>query len=168
MSEKQNALDKISEATFYIKLMDHLELSKIPLTDSFDFQTEYSYLLSGILNACYSACEFLKQNKLYKDVVKDFVYKNQFFYGSGPNGGLRTVSTHFRPVKPTTFGYLPPPANNVILRFREKSQPIDSHNIVLDFTNSSFYLSNDKPQNSLNDQCAMHINELRNLIKQLT
>lgn len=168
MIEKKNALEKITEATFYLKLMDQLELKKQPLTDDFDFETEYSYLLSGILNACYSACEFLKQNKLHKDTVKAFVHKHSFFYSSGPNGGLRTISTHFRPVKPSILGYVPPPGNNVILRFREERQPIDAHNLTLNFgSSSSFYLNDNSPQNSLNDLCAQHINELKKLIEQL-
>jgi len=168
MQEKHNALEKVAEATFYLKLMDQLELKKKPLTDDFDFQTEYTYLLSGFLNACYSACEFLKQNKSYKEPVKKFVYENSFFYSSGPNGGLRTVSTHFRPVKPSVLGYIPPPANNVILRFREKQESIDPHNIVLDFdSGSSFYLDDTAPQNPLNDKCAEHLTCLKKLIEEI-
>lgn len=168
MSEKQNALEKVAEATFYLKLMDQLELKKQPLTDNFDYQTEYSYLLSGLLNACYSACEFLKQNKSFKDTVKTFVYDHSFFYSSGPNGGLRTVSTHFRPVRPSILGYIPPPGNKVIFRFREKQESIDPHNVVLDFgSSSSFYLDDTSPQNSLNDKCAEHITCLRKLIEEI-
>lgn len=168
MLEKQNALEKVAEATFYLKLMDQLELKKQPLTDNFDYQTEYTYLLSGLLNACYSACEFLGQNKLFRDKVKKFVYDQSFFYSSGPNGGLRTVSTHFRPVRPAKLGYIPPPNDNVILRFREKQESVDPHNVVLDFgSSSSFYLDETSPQNSLNDKCAEHIICLRKFIEEI-
>lgn len=168
MSEKQNALEKVAEANFYLKLMDQLELKKQPLTDNFDYQTEYSYLLSGFLNACYSACEFLKQNKSFKDKVKKFVYDHSFFYGSGPNGGLRTVSTHFRPVKPAKLGYISPPSDNVIVRFREKKESIDPHNVVLNFgSNSLFYLDETSAQNSINDKYAEHIICLRKFIEEI-
>ena len=166
MEPEENALIKVDEARFYLELMDQLEMRRQPLTAERDTSAEFSYLLSGLLNACYSCTEHLKQRKANRDRVASFRKDHSQFYGSGPRGGWRTQSVHFRSVKPESEGYHPPPGNNVVLRFRERAEPAMRGNAVnLEFGHGSFYFTEEGPQNSICDLCAVHIYQLEELIK---
>lgn len=161
-----NAEQKLDEANFYLNLMDRIELERSSLTKGREASLEYSYLLSAFLNACYSCTEHLKQNKSNVDIVKQFRQRHSDFYASGPTGGWRTQAVHFRPVTPAHDGYIPPPGNNAILRFR-KSQPYippkgDSAN--LQFGPGRFYFSCNGAQNSICDVCSVQLHDLKNLI----
>lgn len=114
-----NANQKIDEAQFYLTLMDKIEMERASLTKEREAKTEFSYLLSAFLNACYSCTGHLEQNEQYKETAKGFRKKHPNFYASGSEGGWRTQAVHFRPVEPQHDGYIPPPGNNVIMRFRD-------------------------------------------------
>lgn len=161
-----NAREKLDEALFYLKLMDRIEIGRSSLTDGRQPATEFSYLFSAFLNACYSCTEHLRQNKSNLDELKKFRVSHRDFYSSGPNGGLRTQTVHFRPVTPGHDGYIPPPGDNVIIRFREEQpySPPSGEAVNLSFGPGSFYLSSDKPQNSICDICAVHVSEIQALI----
>lgn len=161
-----NARQKLDEAKFYLQLMDRVEMARHPLTESRDPKTEFFYLLSAFLNACYSCTEHLKQQKTNVDVVKQFRTKHSDFYASGPNGGWRTRAVLFRNVQPGHDGYIPPPGNNVILRFRDvgPAKPQNGGAITLAYGPGNYYFSDDGPQNSICDLCAVHLGQLRELI----
>lgn len=161
-----NAKQKLDEAYFYLQLMDRIEMGRHSLTANRDPKTEFSYLLSAFLNACYSSTEHLKQEKANVEVVKQFRIKCSEFYGSGPNGGWRTRTVHFRNVEPAHDGYVPPPGNNVIIRFRDTSpaEPQNGGSIALKFRHGNYYFSDQGPQNSICDLCAVHLGQLRELI----
>ena len=161
-----NARQKLDEAYFYLQLMDKIEMYRHSLTENREPKTEFSYLLSAFLNACYSSTEHLKQEKANVEVVKQFRTRHSEFYGSGSNGGWRTRAVHFRNVEPAHEGYIPPPGNNVILRFRDKkpAEPQNGSSITLTFGPGNFYFSDQGPQNSICDLCAVHLGQLRELV----
>ncbi|WP_138679165.1 hypothetical protein [Candidatus Accumulibacter phosphatis] len=161
-----NANQKLDEASFYLNLMDRIEMERSSLTKNREASIEFSYLLSAFLNACYSCAEHLKQNKSNVDIVKQFRNTHSNFYASGPNGGWRTQAVHFRPVKPEHDGYIPPPGNNVIFRFRESKLyiPPKGDSVKFQFGPGSFYFSSEQAQNSICDVCATHLHDLKNLI----
>lgn len=161
-----NAKQKLDEAYFYLQLMDRIEMDRHSLTPDRDPKTEFSYLLSAFLNACYSSTEHLKQETANVEIVKQFRTRHSEFYGSGPNGGWRTRAVHFRSVEPSHDGYIPPPGNNVILRFRDTrpAEPQNGSSTTLTFGPGNFYFSDQGPQNSICDLCAVHLGQLRELV----
>lgn len=165
-----NANQKFDEAGFYLNLMDKIELERSSLTRGREASLEFSYLLSAFLNACYSCTEHLKQNKSNQDFIKQFRHRYADFYASGPNGGWRTQAVHFRPVTPGHDGYIPPPGNNAILRFREPQPYISpkGDSVNFQFGPGSFYFSKGSAQNSICDICAVHLNDLKCLISLCT
>lgn len=165
-----NAKQKLDEAWFYLQLMDRIEMGRQSLTANRDPKKEFSYLLSAFLNACYSSTEHLKQEKANVVTVKQFCTEHSEFYGSGPNGGWRTKVVHFRNIEPAHDGHIPPPGNNVILRFREtrSGEPQDGNSIPLKFGPGKFYFSDRGPQNSICDLCAVHLGDLRVLVNNCT
>ena len=162
---EENASTKIDEAKFYLELMDQIEGRRQPLTNERELSVEFSYLLSAFLNACYSCTEHLKLRNSNRDRVVTFRRAHSEFYASGPNGGWRTKTVHFRNVGPTSDGYHPPPGNNVILRFREKAEPeAPGEPANLSFGPGYFYFSESGQQNSICDLCAVHIPKLQELV----
>jgi hypothetical protein len=124
-------------------------------------------LLSAFLNACYSVGEILKQEIKYVDEVKNIRLTRRDIYKNGANGGWRTISVHFSPVKPEVDGYIPPPGDKIILNFsyRKKYTPPPGDNIVLDFgKNKRFYFTKESPQNSITDICREHLGEIQKLV----
>ena len=160
-----NATAKLDEAGFYLSLMDRIEMERSSLTDDRQPEKEFGYLLSAFLNSCYSCIEYLAREKDNEKAVVDFKKSHPDFYKSGSNGGWRTQAVHYRPVTPQHDGYIPPPGNNAILRFREKATP--NHvggRVEIRFGPGSFYFTSNEPQNSICDLCAEHISHIKNLI----
>lgn len=161
-----NALVKLDEAAFYLALMDKLELERASFTDTRKPEIEFSYLLSALLNACYSCTEHLIRNRVNHDLIKRFRDSHPNFYKSGSDGGWRTQAVHFRPVNPQHDGYIPPPGNNVILRFREKAKPHKpGEPIKLSFGAGSYYFTDTGPQNSICNLCSQHLSYIQKLIR---
>lgn len=169
-STVQNAKEKFDEASFYLDLMDTVEIKRSALTKNRSAEQEFSYLLSAFLNACYSVTEHLKSNALLVSKIKEFRSLHPVFYSSSHDGGLRNQSTHLKPVKPAHDGYIPPPGSNVILRFRSQGEPYippaPGEPINLNFSSGSFYLSTQSQQNSICDLCAVHLGEIKKFIEQ--
>lgn len=163
-----NANEKLDEAHFYLSLMDKIETSRTSFTKDRGAEQEFSYLLSAFLNACYSTTEYLKQNQKLIEKVKSFRAFHPDFYESSKKGGLRNRATHQSPVKPSHDGYIPPPLKNVILRFRREDDPYVPPKLgePIAFGPGNFYLSNENPQNSICDLCAIHLGEIKKLIEQ--
>ena len=162
-----NSKKKIDEALFYLALMDRIEIERSSLTKEREAKIEFSYLLSAFLNACYSCTEHLKQNAANKDTVRSFREKHPDFYASGSKGGWRTQAVHFRPVEPEHDGYIPPPGDNIIMRFRDTKPYIPPPGNAVDFSFGSagrFYFSASGAQNSICDLCAIHLGDLKTLV----
>lgn len=169
-STVQNAKEKFDEANFFLDLMDTVEIKRNALTRNRSVEQEFSYFLSAFLNACYSVTEHLKSNLSLVPKIKEFRSLHPDFYGPSQNGGLRNKSTHLKPVKPAHDGYISPPGNNVILRFREQDEPYippaPGEPINFNFSSGSFYLSTESQQNSICDLCAVHLGEIKKFIEQ--
>ncbi len=160
-----NARTKLDEAKFYLDLMDKIELDRTPFTQDRTPDVEFSYLLSAFLGACYSSIEHLSRQKENEKATVDFKKNNPAFYKSGSEGGWRTQAVHFRPISPQHDGYIPPPGNNVTMRFREKAQSTTSgRNISLSFGPGRFYFTAIGPQDSICNVCARHLTQVDQLI----
>lgn len=164
-----NASTKIEEALFYLDLMDRIEQSRKALTRSRCVESEFSFLLSAFLNACYSCTEYLKRGESNKARIRQFRRTHGEIYDPGQTGGWRTRAVHFYPVIPGHDGYIPPPGDNVILRFREKTHLEQTEaSINPDFSQGYFYFSSDSPQNSICDLCAQHVKALKKLAEEFS
>lgn len=160
-----NAREKLDEACFFLRLMDKIEMDRSSLTNERPPEKEFAYLLSALLGACYSSIEHLARERLNEPSVVSFKRSHPEFYKSGASGGWRTQAVHFRPVNPQHDGYIPPPGNNVILRFRKEAEPIrDGAHVELRFGSGRFYFSPSGPQNSICDLCSEHILQIQKLI----
>ena len=123
--------------------------------------------LSAFLNACYSSLAHLEQELRLRKKVSLFKKAHQDFYAhssEGSKGGWRTQAVHFRPVDPGHDGYIPPPGDRVIIRFREKISDSKPGEANLNFTRM-FYFYAEQPQNSICDLCAVHSHALQEFIR---
>lgn len=170
LSVIENAEEKLDEARFFLDLMDRLEIKRVSYTKNRLVEVEFSFLLSAFLNACYSCGEQLRRDARYKETILEFRRRYPEFYQHGQDGGWRTKSVHFYPVKPKHDGYIPPPLDNIILRQRgdEPYVPPDPGSVNFDFSTREghFYFSNEPYQNSICDLCAIHLHRLRELVDQ--
>jgi hypothetical protein len=161
-----NARQKLDEAGFYLQLMDRIETERRSLTEGREPKTEFSYLLSAFLNACYSCTEYLSRQKASAEAAERFQKEHATLYGRGPNGGWRTRAVHYRHVEPQRDGYIPPPGENIILKARgtRPAEPQTGKSITLTAGPGRFYFSEDGPQNSICELCAVHLDQLRQLV----
>lgn len=161
-----NSIAKLDEANFYLSLMDRIEIERSSLTDDRQPEKEFGYLLSAFLNSCYSCIEYLAREKSNEKDVVNFKKSHPEFYKSGRDGGWRTQAVHYRPVTPEYEGYIPPPGNNAIIRFREKSMLNRAGGrVVLKFGPGRFYFTAGNPQNSICDLCAEHVCKVKSLVE---
>ena len=158
------AREKLGEADFFLRLMDRAEINPKPLIDGNDVIKEFTFYLSALLNACYSVAAYLKvSDPRAEELAKKFLRDHAQYYAHGK--GLRTIAVHFKPVKPGHHGYIPPPGDSVILRFRELQTEQQGNNIGFDFSATGrYYFSNGNPQNSICDLCAVHMAALSRLV----
>ncbi len=158
------AREKLGEADFFLRLMDRAELKRQPLMEGNDVINEFTFYLSALLNACYSVASYLKESDPpAKELAIKFLQEHADYYARGK--GRRSIAVHFRPLKPGHHGYIPPPRNNVILRFRELQTERQGDNINVDFAATGrYYFGNGNPQNAIGDLCAVHIAALRRLV----
>lgn len=159
------AREKLGEVDFFLRLMDRAELTRQPLIEGNDVIKEFTFHLSALLNACYSVVKYLvKSDSRASELASRFKQVHAKYYAYGK--GLRTIAVHFKPVKPAHHGYIPPPGNKVILRFRELQTEQQGNNINVDFaaTGRYYFYGDETPQNSICDLCAVHIAALRRLV----
>lgn len=158
------AREKVGEADFFLRPMDRAELARQPLIEGNDVIKEFTFHLSALLNACYSvACHLKESDPRAEKLASKFLREHAQYYAHGK--GLRTIAVHFKPVKPGHHGYIPPPGDSVILRFRELQTGQQGNNIGFDFAATGrYYFSNGNAQNSIGDLCAVHIAALRRLV----
>ena len=162
----QNAKKKFEEAKYFLELMDKLEVEQAPLTEGRDVILEFTHLLSAFLNACYSCAEQLRREPKHEQSVLDFRKQHVGFYASGPTGGLRTRTVHYEQVKPEHQGYISPPGDNVIIRFRSEKpySPPSGNEIKIQFGPGNFYFSDSGPQNTICDLCAVHLKDIHGFL----
>ena len=162
-----NANSKIEEATYFLRLMNRVEKHGANLLEGHDRLTEFSFLYSAFLNSCYSAVRQLGGNDEIKSLAKLFLQSHPDYYKSGPNGGARTKSVYFKPLKPGHEGYLPPPGDNVILAFdSEPYVPPSGKSVNLNLSSHGrFYENSSGPQNAISDLAAVHLSKIRALVK---
>ncbi|HEY1090796.1 MAG TPA: hypothetical protein VGE47_06885, partial [Burkholderiaceae bacterium] len=111
----RRAYDKLEEADFFQDVLSALchQQELIPVStvlahskgsesqsfpDRFTLEEQIAFMLSAFVNACYSVVEHVRREGRLHDLAKKFCSKHPMFYGSGPKGGIRTVTTHFRPM----------------------------------------------------------------------
>jgi hypothetical protein len=160
------AREKICEADFFLRLMDRTELMRQPLIEGNDLAREFTFYLSALLNACYSVVSYLKESdRRASELAIKFFRDHGDYYAR--RTGLRSALVHLRPLKPHHHGYIPPPGNNVILRFREPRREQQGGSVGFDFSVTGRYYFQDEgsSQNSIGDLCAVHIGALRRLVE---
>jgi hypothetical protein len=167
-----NARHRLPELRFFLALMDQVELDNTPLTDVHSPHDEFTFLLNAFVNAGYSVTAYLKDAKLasvfpFRARVTRFrEVEHRAIYGSGSAGGWRTIAVHYQPVKPALHGYRAPPHDKVWFRFRQRhgAQQANKPRVVDFAATKRFYFTTDSPQNSICDQCEMHVHALGSLI----
>ena len=96
-----HASAKLREARFFLRLLTRIEETATPLLgNAHEIREEYSFVLSGFLNACYSALEQLKAT--FPKEVKAFKTHHAEIYGQG----LRNVTVHERHISPSLSHYI--------------------------------------------------------------
>lgn len=158
---RKNVQSKLQEARFFLELMDGLEANRQPILSGHEIDSQFAYLLSAFLGACYSVVAYLLEDSNHKAAAKNFRRSHPEFYDSGAEGGWRTRAVHFSPVTPQHDGYIPPPGNSVNFRSRGTGYAPPRGNSV-DFAPQpgAYYFTTTTPQNSICDQCASHLSAL--------
>lgn len=182
-----HAFEKLDEADFFLSLLtvvttEHKPLPTPSLTtispnggikkikDRFSVESQVAYLLSAFSNACYSAVEFIRRDKELVKAAKIFCAEHPVFYASGPDGGIRTLNTHFKIVKTST---------RLDVR-RSSPNPFDSEEFDDIFNNAKlvpieevpircrtdYYLSDASPQDSVGLICSVHHMDLTNFLNE--
>jgi hypothetical protein len=96
-----NIAPKIREARFFLQLLTRIEETGTPLVGSIHaLRDEFAFVLSGFLNACYAATEFLKPIA-GKDLAA-FKKLHALVYGKG----LRNLTVHERHISPSLSRYV--------------------------------------------------------------
>jgi hypothetical protein len=113
-----NPAAKLREAQFFLRLLNQLEAVNVPLLAGGVRRDEFAFVLSGLLNAFYSATEHLKVNA-GTEAVRSFKKHHPIIFDS--RTGLRNLTVHERHVSPALTHYVPPKGNAVNLVFREKA-----------------------------------------------
>ena len=94
---------KLREARFFLRLLTRIEETATPLLGNVhDGREEYSFVLSGFLNACYAATDQPKAS-VPKD-VEAFKAQHASIYGKG----LRNLTVHERHISPSLSHYIAP------------------------------------------------------------
>jgi hypothetical protein len=99
----RNVPAKLREARFFLRLLTRIEETATPLVGNIhEIRDEFSFVLSGFLNACYAATEFLEP-VAGKD-VEAFKKLHALVYGKG----LRNLTVHERHISPSLSRYISP------------------------------------------------------------
>lgn len=158
-----NARKKADEASFFLSLMDRVEVSRESISREYECSKEFTFFLSAYLNACYSSGEYLKRNDILVKRVKEFRNLYPDFYKSGPDGAYRTTAVHYKPVEPSYDGHCPQPIGKVVLRFRPSDKNLKENRvspITMNFPKGYFYFTNDVRQVPIWDICKIHLEKL--------
>lgn len=158
-----NARQKVDEASFFLSLMDRVEVSRESISKEYQPVKEFTFFLSAYLNACYSSSEHLKQNNILVERVKEFRRQHPEFYKSGPVGAYRTTAVHYKPLEPSYDGHRAQPIGKVVLRFRPSDKISEVKRISpikMNFSKGYFYFTGDARQVPIWDICKIHLEKL--------
>ncbi len=113
---------KLSEAQFFIELLQSLEERSESLTHLEDPNLEASFLWAAILNAFYSTVEIMRVEGFD---TRDFKKLHPEIYADGSKGGERAKTVHISHSETSLAGYIPPRGDSVNLRFIRRSKLSD-------------------------------------------
>lgn len=192
ISSIDHAFEKLEEADFFLDLLEIVTTANEPLPtqtlilalttdeirktkeikDRFSVELQVSYLLSAFANACYSAVEFVRRDKVLVESAKRFCTEHPLFYASGPDGGIRTINTHFRVVKASERIVVPPKSpcpfddeefDDLIL---ECATPAPNVAIPASSWRTNYYLSDASPQDPISLICSAHHMDLTRFLNE--
>jgi len=132
-------------------------------------EEQLSYLLSAYLNACYSTIEYLKREPTFQDQCRRFLHQHR---ASGPDGGLRTRTVHFKLVKPGYKGHLtertPDGVHRLVKMLRRLKVPIrDVASSEAEIAQRTrYYIDDTEPQDDVAWLAAVHYSKLQELIQE--
>ena len=163
------AATKLTEAKFFLELLDALQNRRVALTHAASSGEEASFLMSAVLNSLYSALEQAKPI-IGIDAVKFYKSENpHIFKGSG---GLRNITVHERHVGVDFAGYIPPPGNAVNFDFRPTPRLVEearsarsSGNLELNL-GPDFYVELDGKLVEIGKLCHKQYYSLRSFFKE--
>jgi hypothetical protein len=96
-----NVSAKLREARFFLRLLMSIEKTRTPLVGNIhELRDEFGFVLSGFLNSCYAATEFLKP--VAGKEVEAFKKLHALVYGKG----LRNLTVHERHISPSLSRYV--------------------------------------------------------------
>ena len=162
-----NARKKADEASFFLSLMDRVEVSRESISKEYEPEKEFTFFLSAYLNACYSSGEHLKRKDVLVNRVKEFRNLYPDFYKSGPVGAYRTTAVHYKPVEPSYDGHCPQPIGKLVLRFRPSDKILKDNRInpiPMNFPKGYFYFNSDVRQVPIWEICKIHLEKLEAFI----
>ncbi len=100
-----NTPAKLREAEFFLQLLQRLESTGEPFLQESAVRDEFSFVLSGLLNAFYAATEHMKP-KAGVLAVQIFKKDHPIIFDS--KTGLRNLTVHERHVSPARTAYFAP------------------------------------------------------------
>ncbi len=159
-----SSADKLSEASFFLELLDALKERKRPLTNRATPMLEVSYLLGAILNSLYSA---LEQAKPIAGVEAVKAYKAAHSTLLGGQG-IRNMTIHEKHVGTDYSGYIPSSGNAVNFDLRitpllvEEEQAV-STGVVLHM-GASHYIEHEGKLAEVTELCFQQFYELREFL----
>lgn len=169
----ENAFEKLNEADFFLGLLQILILEQKSLPtppvlaiypggsaiydDRFSVDDQIAYLLSAFSNACYSVIECVRRDKKFRNLAKIFCEEHPVFYASGPNGGIRTINTHFRTIKPIARTDISRESHDPLDDLPDEMfRSIDTSDSDFFSQIRKYYISDRNPQDSISLLCMGH------------
>lgn len=162
------AATKLTEAKFFLELLDVLEDRGVSLTHAASSSDEASFLLSAVLNSLYSA---LEQAKPIVGVDAVTAYKSAHPLIFKGNGGLRNITVHERHVGVDYEGYIPPPWSTVNFDLRptpkliKEAEAMRPPGHVTTVLGPDFYVEQDGTLIEIGELCHEQYYALRNFFK---
>ena len=152
---------KLAEASFFLELLDTLEIRKRPLTHGSTPALEVSYLVSAILNSLYSALEQAKPIASV-EAVKAYKDAHSALFGGQ---GIRNTTIHEKHVGIDHAGYIPPSGSAVNFDFRTtprlvQEERVTSNGVVLRM-GANHYIEYEGKLTNVTELCFQQFSELR-------
>jgi hypothetical protein len=107
---------KLSEAEFFIELLEATQQRTTSLTRNSTLAVEASFIFAGVLNAFYSALEQWKEHVSAID-YQNFIKKFPEIYSHSHKGGWRSTTVHVQHVPISYAGYIPPNNREIPIDF---------------------------------------------------
>lgn len=154
---------KLSEAQFFIELLEATQERVTSLTHSCTLEEEASFLFAAVLNGFYSALEQWRQYVATAD-YQAFVARYPEIYSHSHKGGWRSTTVHVRHLPMSYAGYIPPPNPEIQIEFNVPPK-LASPELLKDQVDSSnakhFYLDFRGKRYGVASFSREHLEELR-------